>query len=228
MHILAFNSSPRDNQTSLTELLLQKFLDGAREAGATTETLYLKNYQINHCLGCLSCWVKTNSRCVQQDDMTEELFERYHEADLAVLATPLYHFNVNARMKIFIERTLPILHPLFVDLGEHTGQPSRSEKMPKVVVLSVCGSLEPKNFQALSLNMQMIFGSQLVAEIYRHSSWALNLPSLALQTEQVLVAVAKAGEEIVRAGKVSQATLKAVSQDLAPRELLISLTNEWR
>ena len=71
MHILAFNSSPRDNQTSKTELVLQKFLEGARRAGAETETLYLRNYQIKHCLGCFSCWTKTPGRCVQKDDMAE-------------------------------------------------------------------------------------------------------------------------------------------------------------
>ena len=36
MRILAFNSSPRDNQTGKTEPVLQKFLEGARRAGAET------------------------------------------------------------------------------------------------------------------------------------------------------------------------------------------------
>ncbi|HEY9073253.1 MAG TPA: flavodoxin family protein [Desulfobaccales bacterium] len=107
MRLIAFNSSPRDNQTSKTELVLQKFLEGARRAGAETETLYLRDYKIKHCLGCFSCWTKTPGRCVQKDDMAEELFGRYLAADLAVLATPLYHFNMNARMKMFIERTCP-------------------------------------------------------------------------------------------------------------------------
>ena len=30
MHILALNSSPRDHETSKTELVLQKFLEGAQ------------------------------------------------------------------------------------------------------------------------------------------------------------------------------------------------------
>ena len=33
MHILAINSSPRDNQTSKTELVLEHFLKGAKRAG---------------------------------------------------------------------------------------------------------------------------------------------------------------------------------------------------
>ena len=93
MKIVAFNSSPRDNETSKTELILQKFLEGARRAGASTETVYLRRYKINDCLGCFSCWVKDLGRCVQKDDMAEELFARYLEADIVALATPIYHMT---------------------------------------------------------------------------------------------------------------------------------------
>ena len=55
MHILALNSSPRDNETSKTALVLQKFLEGAKRAGASTETLYLRDYKDQTLPGML--WV---------------------------------------------------------------------------------------------------------------------------------------------------------------------------
>jgi multimeric flavodoxin WrbA len=229
MRIIAFNSSPRDNETSKTELILQKFLEGARRAGAQTETLYLRNYTIKHCLGCFSCWVKTPGRCVQKDDMAEELFDRYLAADLVVLATPLYHFNMNARLKLFIERTLPMISPMLADRGARTGHPYRYEHIPKLAVVSVCGFPEQENFRALALNMRLIAGDLLVAEIYRHSSEALTAPPLAPKVQEVLAAVARAGEEVVQQGSVKAETLAAVTQDLAPRVLLLQLANEyWR
>ena len=112
MKIVAFNSSPRDNETSKTELILQQFLEGARRGGASTETIYLRQYKIHDCLGCFRCWLKDLGRCVQKDDMSEQLFERYLEADIAVLATPVYHMTMNGRMKTFIERTMPMVDPL--------------------------------------------------------------------------------------------------------------------
>lgn len=228
MRIIAFNSSPRDNQTSKTELVLQKFLEGARRAGAETETLYLRNYKIKHCLGCFSCWVKTPGRCIQKDDMAE-LLERYLSANLAVLATPLYHYNMNARMKMFIERTLPLVSPLFSDRGDRTGHALRVAKVPRVAVVSVCGFPEQEHFRALSLNMHMILKDLLVAEIYRHTSEALTAPPLAAKVSDVLAAVARAGEELVRDGKVKSETLAAAAQDLAPREVIIQMTNEhWQ
>ena len=168
MHILALNSSPRDHETSKTELVLQKFLEGAKRAGASAETLYLRNYKINHCLGCYGCWVQTPGRCVQKDDMTEVLFDKYLQADLVVLASPIYHATMNARMKLFVERTLPMMDPL-KEMGEAGGSPHRFDKMPRVVTLSVCGFWEQSMFEALSLTWRMCLGGDLIAEIYRHS-----------------------------------------------------------
>jgi hypothetical protein len=226
MNILAFNSSPRDNDTSKTELVLQKFLEGARRAGAVAETLYLRDYKINHCLGCYSCWVQTPGRCVQQDDMSEELFGRYLAADLVVLASPIYHATMNARMKLFVERTLPMMDPL-QETPETGGIPHRFEKMPRVVTLSVAGYWDQVMFQALSLTWRICLGGDLVAEIYRHSSEFLSMPEFQPQVQAVLDAVAQAGEEVVRQGQVSAATMAALIQDLAPADTLARLSREF-
>ncbi len=226
MNIVAFNSSPRENKTSKTELLLQKFLEGAREAGAATETVYLRQYRIKHCLGCFSCWLQQKGRCVHEDDMTGELLGHLMEADLAVLATPLYHFNMNARMKSFIERTLPLMNPISAHNGKRLGPPWEP-KAPKFVALSVCAFPEDYNFQALSMNLRMLYGTDLVAEIYRHSSEFLTAPPLQPRVEEVLNAVARAGSEVVRQGHVSPETMNVVCQDLAPLETLIDMANRF-
>lgn len=226
MNIVAFNSSPRENKTSKTELLLQRFLEGAREAGAATETIYLRQYRIKHCLGCFSCWLGNQGQCVQQDDMTGELLGHLLEADLAVLATPLYHFHMNARMKSFIERTLPMMNSISAHNGRHSGTPWAAGA-PKIAALSVCAFPQDYNFQALSMNMRMLYGTDLVAEIYRHSSEFLTAPPLQTRVEEVLAAVARAGYEVVRQGRVSPETMNAISQELAPLETLIDMANRF-
>jgi multimeric flavodoxin WrbA len=226
MNLLAFNSSPRDQETSKTELVLQKFLEGARRAGASTETLYLRDYRIKHCLGCYSCWLKTPGRCVQKDDMSEELFDRYLHADLVVLASPISPGTMNARMKLFVERTLPMMDPLAA-APEAGGVPHRYEKMPKVVTLSVCGFWDQSMFQALSLTWRMCLGGDLIAEIYRNSAEFLSLPEFQTQAQMVLDAVAQAGEEVVRQGRVSPDTLAALTQPLAPADTLMRLSREF-
>jgi multimeric flavodoxin WrbA len=226
MNIVAFNSSPRGNETSKTELILQKFLEGARRAGASAETVYLRDYKIKDCLGCFSCWLKDLGRCVQKDDMSEELFERYLAADIAVLATPVYHLTMNARMKVFIERTMPMIDPLGVVTPEG-GHPYRFEKLPKVAVVSVCGYFDQAMFQALSLTMRLIFGPDLVAEIYRNSSEALTVPGFKSQVDKIMAATAQAGEELVRDGKVKEETLAGITQDLAPASVMEQMGRQW-
>jgi len=226
MNILAFNSSPRDNETSKTELVLQTFLTGARRAGAVAETLYLRNYKINHCLGCYGCWLQTPGKCVQKDDMTETLFDRYLQADLVVLATPIYHATMNARMKLFVERTLPMMDPL-KEMPEAGGAPHRFEKMPKVVTMSVCGFWDQSMFQALSLTWRLCLGGDLIAEIYRNSSEFLSIPEFQVTAQPVLDALVNAGEEVVRQGKVNPDTMAALTQPLAPADILERLSREF-
>jgi hypothetical protein len=227
MRIVAFNSSPRDNSTSKTEMMLQKFLEGARKAGATTETIYLRTKHINHCHGCFSCWLKSKGRCIQADDMSEELFNAFIQADVVVLATPLYDFNMNARLKAFIERTLPMLDSTFLDYHGRTYHPLRWSNPPRIIALSVCAFPEQDNFQALSLTMKMIFGTLLGAEIYRPASEFFFVPKFQPQINQVLSAIAQAGEEVVRHGKVDPLTMDRITQDLAPRQELIQMANEF-
>lgn len=226
MRILALNSSPRDSETSKTELVLQNFLTGARRAGAVADTLYLRNYRIKHCRGCYNCWIKTPGKCVQKDDMTGTLFDRYLQADLVVLATPIYHATVNARMKLFVERTLPMADPLKMG-PEAEEMPHRFEKMPKVVALSVCGFWEQSMFEALSLTWRMSFGGDLIAEIYRHSSEFLSMPEFKVTAQPVLEALAQAGEEVVRQGQVTPETMSAITQPLAPPDILARLAREF-
>jgi hypothetical protein len=229
MQLVAFNSSPRDAQTSKTDQVLQAFLAGARAAGADCELIYLRKFKIMSCLGCFACWLNTLGRCVQPDNMTKELFDKFIQADIVVLASPLYYYTMNACLKSFVDRTLPAFEPEFTDKEGKTGHPLRFGRIPKIVALSVCAFPDPDSFRALSLTWKMIFGPYLAAEIYRHSSEFFDIPDLAPTVRQVMAAMQQAGTEIIQAGRVDPATLQQVSQDLAPRAALIDMVNQyWR
>lgn len=96
-----------------------------------------------------------------------------------------------------------------------------------MAVLSVCGFWDQTMFEALSHTMRVIFGPDLVAEIYRNSSEALAVPELQSEIDQVLAATAQAGEELVRDGKVKEETLAALTQDLAPASLMMEMSRQW-
>lgn len=99
MKVLAISSSPRKNGNS--DLLCNQFLEGAVQAGHCVEKIRLVELNIHPCTACCGC---AESRvCVQQDSMAEVL-DKVIEADVIVLAVPVYFYSMAAQMKIFIDR----------------------------------------------------------------------------------------------------------------------------
>jgi len=97
MNVLGINGSPR-GKDSHTDYILQPFLEGAKEAGATTETIYLRDLTITPCTGCFSCWFVTPGKCILKDDMSW-ILERVLNANVMVFATPLYNCSMSALNK---------------------------------------------------------------------------------------------------------------------------------
>jgi multimeric flavodoxin WrbA/putative sterol carrier protein len=211
MKVIALNSSPRADGISKTGMMLDALVQGMRDAGAEVETIHLREKKIKNCIGCFTCWTKTPGVCVHKDDMTNELFPKFLEADLVVFATPLYHYTVNATMKAFIERTLPMVEPFLNRLGDSTSHPMR-QKPPKGVVLSVAGFPEASVFAQLSSYVNFLFSKGLVAEIYRPAAEMLKLPQFSETAQEILEATAQGGRELVQSLKISKETMERITR----------------
>jgi putative sterol carrier protein len=215
MNVLALNSSPRTTGQSKTELMMLQLVKGMTEAGALVEVVNLREKRIRNCAGCFTCWTRTPGVCIHKDDMTSELFPKWLDSDIVVYATPLYHYTMNASLKAFIERTLPVLQPFFRQFEGKTYHPMRSAP-PKVVFLSVAGFPELEVFDPLSAWVRYIFGksNNLIAEIYRPMAEAMTLPMTREQSADVLDATHQAGHEIVDHSSILPETLKRIQQPL--------------
>ncbi|MGD8293259.1 MAG: flavodoxin family protein, partial [Desulfobacterales bacterium] len=219
MKILALNSSPRTGGESKTELMLNSLVEGMREAAAEVEVVDLRRKKLKNCSGCFSCWTKSPGICIHKDDMTMELYPKWLASELVVYASPLYHFTVNATMKAFIERTLPVLEPFFLRHNGRTHHPLRV-KPPKMAILSVAGFPEISVFDQLSSWVNFIFGSDnpgksaLVAEIYRPMAEALTTPYFKEKAADILDATKQAGRELATSLAVKEETLAQVTQPM--------------
>lgn len=100
--ILIISSSPRKGGNS--DLLCDEFMKGARGAGHEVEKVRLAEKSISYCRGCGVC--HDSHACLQKDDMAE-LLDKLVEADVIVLATPVYFYTLCGQMKTFIDRTAP-------------------------------------------------------------------------------------------------------------------------
>jgi multimeric flavodoxin WrbA len=105
MKIIAINGSPRKNWN--THILLEKCLEGAKEAGAETELINLYDIDFKGCRSCFACKLKgvTLSKCATKDDL-EPVLQKISDCDALVLGSPVYLGNVSGEMKSFLERLL--------------------------------------------------------------------------------------------------------------------------
>lgn len=100
MHILVLTGSPHKQGTSA--LLADSFTRGAEEAGHQVVRFDAAFADISPCMGCESCRSQ-GGQCVYADDM-DALWPNLLEADLIVLATPLYYFAMTAQLKTLLDR----------------------------------------------------------------------------------------------------------------------------
>ena len=147
MKILAVNASP-NKKRGMTHITMEHFIRGAEKKGAEVETVYLSEKKINYCTGCINCWLKTPGQCIFKDDMPE-LLEKIKVSDVMVLGTPLYVDGMTAQAKTFIDRIIPLVEPEFELVDGHYRHARRMEKIPSLILLSVCGFYEMDNFDGL-------------------------------------------------------------------------------
>lgn len=102
MKVLAISASPRKGGNS--DVLCDQFLKGAAQSGHETEKISLRNRKISPCVACYGC--QKNHVCVKKDDMAE-IQQKLIDADIIVLATPVYFYSMDAQMKMMIDRCLP-------------------------------------------------------------------------------------------------------------------------
>ncbi len=102
---LFINGSPRKNGN--TAQLLQKALEGAKDAGAEVEIINLYNRTLNYrgCMSCFACKVKGGRKgvCSFKDDL-QPILEKVVQADVLVCGTPNYCGYPSAQYRAFMER----------------------------------------------------------------------------------------------------------------------------
>ena len=99
--VLILSASPRKGGNS--ETLCAEFTRGAEESGNTVEMVRLHGKKMGFCTACYAC--KKTGKCVQKDDVAD-ILDKMAAADVIVLSTPVYFYQMNAQMKTLIDRTM--------------------------------------------------------------------------------------------------------------------------
>lgn len=100
--ILVIAASPRKGGNS--DLLCERFIEGALEAGNIVDEVFLREREIGFCRACDYCR-SHDGACALRDDAAAVL-DKMAEADAIVLATPVYFYSMDAQHKALIDRTV--------------------------------------------------------------------------------------------------------------------------
>ena len=100
MNILILSGSPRKGGN--TDLLVEVFVKGASQKHHV-EIVSVHDYKVNPCMGCNACFKNEGNICAQKDDMAL-IYEKANEADMLVIASPVYFYGLSAQLKSIIDR----------------------------------------------------------------------------------------------------------------------------
>ena len=103
MKIVAINGSPRKNGN--TAQLLEVVRREVEAAGVEFQ-VFQPGPKVRPCMACYHCLNTGSLRCVQTDDMVNDIIAACIEADGILLASPVYHGGIAGGMKCVLDRLM--------------------------------------------------------------------------------------------------------------------------
>ena len=123
MKIIVLNGSPRPSGN--TKAMISAFTEGAERAGHEVTVFDVCRMNIKGCLACEYCHTKAFRQCVQKDDM-QKIYPILDEAEMIVLASPIYYHGLSGQLQSTINRIYAQGYPkklkkamLLLSSGDH-------------------------------------------------------------------------------------------------------------
>ncbi|MBQ9811761.1 MAG: flavodoxin family protein [Thermoguttaceae bacterium] len=100
MKVLILNGSPRVNGN--TTVALNELTKTFEAEGVETEVLQIGAKVVRGCVACCKC--VELGRCVFNDDVVNEIAQKFEQADGLVVASPVYYASANATLVACLDR----------------------------------------------------------------------------------------------------------------------------
>lgn len=215
MKLLIINGSPKCDKSN-TLNIANAFASGFPEDTEIEKiNIYQKN--IKPCMGCFSCWSKTQRECIIKDDM-QEIYKEINSADVIVESFPLYFFGMPSQMKAMTDRCLPYMLPyegnqvegkFFHELRD------KSMLNKRLVLISTCGYVDADlMYPALLKEYDLICGVGGYTAILCPEGELFIAEKAKRQREGYLHDVKNAGEEFAKNLSLSDETKKLLSRKI--------------
>ena len=227
--VVAINGSQRMEKGN-TEMLLSAFIQGMTDAGSKVEEYYASCLKVKSCTcGGMYCWYKKPGECCIKDDM-ELLYPRLRQAEILVLATPVY-VPLPGDMQNIMNRLCALVEPVLENReGRTRARFYEDVRIEKMVLVSTCGWWEDGNFGTVVRIVEefaKVGNVEFAGAVLRpHANLMKAEGVLTKQGEAVLEAARRAGFELIKESKMNEETLEAVSHPLIAEEDLRDIYND--
>ena len=221
LNVVAVNGSP-NKEKGRTAMILTPFLQGLEDLGATIDLYYASQLKVNPCsCGRLYCWNEKPGQCILQDSM-QALYPKLRNANLLVLATPIY-IPLPGELQNFINRLTPLLEPDIKFREGRTRAHMRADVLiDKMILVASGGWWEKENFdtvirivEELAAVSSVTFGGAIIRP---HSQRMRKGGQLTKDGEEVDSAIRTAAHELIELGDIKGETLEAIQRPLVSRE----------
>jgi multimeric flavodoxin WrbA len=223
MKVIAINGSPRMVK-GYTALILTPFIRGMMDAGSEVKLFYVRRLKVKPCTcGQMYCWYKKPGECCIKDDM-QALYPQLREADILILATPVY-IPLPGEMQNFINRLCPLIDPILENREGRTRARFHKEvKIRKIVLVSTSGWWEKANFETvvrITEELAKDSSVEFAGAVLRPHAFLMKVKrKLTKDGEAVLNTVKRVGYELIKEGVMNKETLDAISRPLISEEEL--------
>ena len=203
-----------------TVKILKPFLEGMENAGASAELFYAKGLNVKPCAGDFYCWNRNPGQCYIDDDM-QSLYPKLRDADILVLATPVY-IPLPREMQNLLNRMLPLMEPTLKWRKGRTRFKNgfRADvKISKFVLVSTSGWWEMGNFGTV---LRIV--KELAKDLNVEFAGALLRPNFYIvaenkeKAENIFEAAKQAGYQLIKRGRMFEYLLKVISQPVISQE----------
>ena len=175
MKVLLINGSPRKEGN--TSIALKEVAQQLSKEGIDSEIVWIGNKPIRGCIACGQCKEQALGRCIFNDDICNQISEKFSEADALIVGSPVYYGQPNGALLSIIQRAF------FSNGANISGKPAAS--------IAVCrrGGATAV-FESLNMPFQMmnmpIVTSQYWNIVYGRAEGDAALDTEGLQTMRTL------------------------------------------
>ena len=114
------------------DALLKQYLESKR---FTIAERRLKPQELDYCMGCFGCWIKTPGECVIKDAMAE-INRDINASDVVIYLVPVVFGQYSANIKNALDRWIPNILPFFYTKKDgKTMHPKRYESNPQYLMI---------------------------------------------------------------------------------------------